>query len=131
MNEPIWLLPEIVISVHQMLLAEHGGASGIRDETLLDSALNRPRQRFAYSDTLSIYELASSYCYTLAKNPPFVDGNKRVALTVAAIFLEINGYSLAAPEANTVVIIEQLAAGNITEDELANWFREWSHSITF
>jgi death-on-curing protein len=131
MNEPIWLLPEIVISVHQMLLAEHGGASGIRDETLLDSALNRPRQRFAYSDTLSIYELASSYCYALAKNPPFVDGNKRVALTVAAIFLEINGYSLAAPEANTVVIIEQLAAGNITEDELANWFREWSHSITF
>jgi death-on-curing protein len=131
MNEPIWLLPEIVISVHQMLLAEHGGASGIRDETLLDSELNRPRQRFAYSDTLSIYELASSYCYGLAKNPPFVDGNKRVALTVAAIFLEINGYSLAAPEANTVVIIEQLAAGNITEDELANWFREWSHSITF
>ena len=131
MNEPIWLLLEVVISVHQMLLAEHGGASGIRDETLLDSALNRPRQRFAYSDTLSIYELASSYCYTLAKNPPFVDGNKRVALTVAAIFLEINGYSLAAPEANTVVIIEQLAAGNITEDELANWFREWSHSITF
>jgi death-on-curing protein len=83
MNEPIWLLPEIVISVHQMLLAEHGGASGIRDETLLDSALNRPRQRFAYSDTLSIYELASSYCYGLAKNHPFVDGNKRVALTVA------------------------------------------------
>jgi len=131
MNEPIWLLPEIVISVHQMLLAEHGGASGIRDEILLDSALNRPRQRFAYSDTLSIYELASSYCYRLAKNHPFIDGNKRVALTVAAIFLEINGYSLVAPEANTVVIIEQLAAGNITEDELANWFKEWSHSIAF
>ena len=131
MNEPIWLLPEIVISVHQMLLAEHGGASGIRDETLLDSELNRPRQRFAYSDTLPIYELASSYCYGLAKNHPFVDGNKRVALTTAAIFLEINGYSLTAPEANTVVIIEQLAAGNITEDELSNWFKEWSHSITF
>ena len=114
-----------------MLLAEHGGASGIRDETLFDSALNRPRQRFAYSDTLSIYELASSYCYGLAKNHPFVDGNKRVALTVAAIFLDINGYSLVAPEANTVVIIEQLAAGDVTEDELANWFKEWSHSITY
>jgi len=126
MNEPIWLLPEVVSSVHQMLLAEHGGASGIRDGTLFDSVLNRPRQRFVYSDTLSIYELASSYCYGLAKNHPFIDGNKRVALTVAAIYLEINGYSLAAPEANTVVIIEQLAAGNITEDELANWFKEWS-----
>jgi len=126
MNEPIWLLPGVVISVHQMLLAEHGGASGIRDEILFDSALNRPRQRFAYSDRLSIYELASSYCYGLAKNRPFVDGNKRVALTVAAIFLEINGYSLAAPEANTVVIIEQLAAGNLTEDELTNWLKEYS-----
>ena len=125
-DEYIWLLPEAVISVHQILLAEHGGASGIRDETLLDSVLSRPRQRFAYSDTLSIYELAASYCYGLAKNHPFVDGNKPVALTIAAIFLEINGYSLAAPEANTVVIIEQLAAGNLMEDELANWLKEFS-----
>ena len=128
MNEPIGLLPESVISVHQLLLAEHGGASGIRDKALLDSALNRPRQRFAYSDTLSIYELASSYCYGLAKNHPFVDGNKRIALTVAAIFLEINGYSLNAPEPDTVVIIEQLAASDITENELTNWFKEWSIS---
>jgi death-on-curing protein len=126
MKEPVWLLPEVVISVHQMLLAEHGGASGIRDEALLDSALNRPQQHFAYGDYLSICELASSYCFGLTKNHPFVDGNKRVALTIAAIFLEINGYSLNAPEPDAAVTIEQLAAGNLTEADLANWFIEWS-----
>lgn len=128
MKEPVWLLPETVISVHQMLLAEHGGASGIRDEALLDSTLNRPRQRFAYGDDLSICELASSYCFGLAKNHPFIDGNKRIALTVAAIFLEINGYSLNAPEPDAAVTIEQLAAGDLSEDDLADWFIEWSIS---
>ncbi len=128
MKEPVWLLPEIVISVHQMLLAEHGGVSGIRDETLLDSALNRPRQLFAYGDGLSICEIASSYCFGLTKNHPFIDGNKRVALTIAAIFLEINGCSLNAPEPDAAVTIEQLASGNLTEADLANWFIEWSVS---
>ncbi|HHA18763.1 MAG TPA: type II toxin-antitoxin system death-on-curing family toxin [Methylophaga sp.] len=128
MKEPAWLLPEVVISVHQMLLAEHGGTSGIRDEAILDSALNRPQQLFTYGTKVSIFDLASSYCYGLAKNHPFVDGNKRVALTIAAIFLEMNGYSLNAPEADAAVTIEQLAAGNLTETELANWFTEWSIS---
>lgn len=124
MKEPVWLLPEVVVSVHKMLLAEHGGTSGIRDEALLDSALNRPRQLFAYSNKISIYNLASSYCFGLAKNHPFVDGNKRVALTIAAIFLDINGFSLNVTEADAAVTIEQLAAGNLTEPELVNWFIE-------
>lgn len=111
-----------------MLLAEHGGALGIRDEALLESALKRPRQHFEYANNPSIFDLAASYCYGLAKNHPFVDGNKRIALTISAIFLEINGYSLDAPEPDAVIIIEELAAGNLTEDDLSNWFKEWSIS---
>lgn len=128
MKEPAWLLPEVVTAVHQMLLAEHGGAPGIRDEALLESALNRPRQRFEYADGPSIFDLAAAYCYGLAKNHPYVDGNKRLALTIAAVFLEINGYFFDAPEPDAVVIIEELAAGKLTEADLSNWFREWSSS---
>ncbi|MEW8537184.1 MAG: type II toxin-antitoxin system death-on-curing family toxin [Candidatus Thiodiazotropha endolucinida] len=128
MKEPVWVLHEVVIAVHQSLLAEHGGAPGIRDESLLESALSRPRQRFEYSDEPSIFDLAASYCYGLANNHPFVDGNKRIALTITALFLELNGYSLTAPEPNAVVIIEELAAGNLTEDDLSSWFGECSIS---
>jgi len=128
MREPSWVLPEVVLAVHQMLLAEHGGALGIRDETLLESALNWPRQRFEYADDPSIFDLAASYCYGLANNHPFVDGNKRIALTIASIFLEINGYSLDAPEPDAVVTIEDLAAGNLNEEDLSNWFRQCSIS---
>ncbi|MCG8048573.1 MAG: type II toxin-antitoxin system death-on-curing family toxin [Candidatus Thiodiazotropha endolucinida] len=128
MKEPVWVLHEVVIAVHQSLLAEHGGAPGIRDESLLESALSRPRQRFEYSDEPSIFDLAASYCYGLANNHPFVDGNKRIALTIAALFLDLNGYSLTAPEPNAVVIIEELAAGNLSEDDLSSWFGECSIS---
>ncbi|MEW8025819.1 MAG: type II toxin-antitoxin system death-on-curing family toxin [Candidatus Thiodiazotropha sp.] len=128
MKEPVWVLHEIVIAVHQSVLAEHGGAPGTRDEGRQESALNRPRQRFGYSDEPSIFDLAASYCYGLANNHPFVDGNKRIALTIAALFLELNGYSLTAPEPNAVVIIEELAAGNLSEDDLSTWFGECSIS---
>jgi len=127
-NEPTWVLREVVTAVHQMLLAEHGGLPGVRDEALLDSALNRLLQIFAYSNELSIFDLAASYSYGLAKNHPFVDGNKRVAFTVAAFFLEINGYTLDATEAETVVVFEQLAAGNFSEKNLSIWFRDSSIS---
>lgn len=128
MKEPVWVLQEVVIAVHQSLLAEHGGAPGIRDEALLEPALNRPRQRFEYTDEPSIFDLAASYCYGLANNHPFVDGNKHIAFTIAAMFLELNGCSLDAPEPNTVVIIEKLAAGNLSEDDLSTWFGECSFS---
>ena len=124
MKEPVWILRDVVIAIHQMLLAEHGGLSGIRDETLLDSALTRPQQRFAYDDNFSLFKLAASYSHGLSKNHPFVDGNKRIALTVAAIFLELNGYNLDAPEAEAVVIFEKLAAGNLSEGDLATWFED-------
>lgn len=123
MNEPNWILDEVVVTIHQMLIAEHGGMLGIYDMKLLKSALARPKQRLAYEPESTVFELAASYAFGLAKNHPFVDGNKRVALTISATFLEINGFSLEAPEPEAVIIFEQLAAGQLTEDELAKWFK--------
>jgi len=126
MKEPIWVLPELVLAIHQTLLAEHGGLPGVRDQALLGSALARPQQRAAYDDETSIFDLAASYSFGLAQNHPFADGNKRIALTVAAVFLELNGFSLDATEPETVLMYQQLAAGRITELELANWMRDSS-----
>ncbi len=126
MKEPTWVLQDTVTAVHQMLLAEHGGLSEIRDEALLKPALARPHQLFANTEDLSMPRLAAAYSFGLAKNHPFVDGNKRVALTVAAVFLELNGYTLVAPESETVVIFEGLAAGNLEEASVANWFKDSS-----
>ena len=126
MKEPVWVLPELVLAVHQMLVAEHGGLPGIRDQALLDSALARPQQKAAYESEASIFELAAAYSYGLARNHPFVDGNKRIALTVAAVFLELNGFTLNAPEAEAVIMYQQLAAGELEEDALAKWLRDSS-----
>lgn len=126
MKEPKWILRDVVIAIHQMLLAEHGGLPGIRDNALLDSALSRPQNLFAYNDSVTIFELAASYSYGLALNHPFIDGNKRVALTAAAIFLEINGFSPDATEPETVIVFEDLAAGLIAEKQLASWFEDFS-----
>lgn len=130
MKEPVWILPEAVLAIQQMLLAEHGGLPGIRDQALLDSALARPRQRISYDKDVSIFDLAASYSFGLSKNHPFVDGNKRIALTIAAVFLELNGFSLDASEAEAIVIYEQLASGTFSEDSLATWFRDTSIAIT-
>ncbi len=126
MTEPEWVLDEIVIAVHQMLITEHGGSPGIRDEGLLESALVRPRQVFSYEAEATIFDLAVGYGFGLAKNHPFIDGNKRVALSIAAIFLEINGYTLDAPESGTVLVLEKLAAGDLSETELARWLSDSS-----
>ncbi len=126
MTEPRWVLEGVVISVHQLLIAEHGGSPGIRDKGLLDSALARPRQRFCYDPQATVFDLAAAYGFGLAKNHPFVDGNKRAALAVSAIFLEMNGFSLDAPEPETVVVIERLAAGDLSELALAKWLSDSS-----
>ncbi|KAF3982619.1 MAG: type II toxin-antitoxin system death-on-curing family toxin [Methylococcales symbiont of Hymedesmia sp. n. MRB-2018] len=126
MKEPTWVLRDVVAAVQQMLLSEHGGLLGIRDEALLDSALSRPQNLFAYRESVSIFDLAASYSYGLALNHPFIDGNKRVALTVSAIFLEINGYSLNATEAETVITFEHLASGKLTEKQLSTWFHDFT-----
>lgn len=128
MTAPVWVLPELVQAIHQTLLAEHGGLPGVRDKDLLESALARPLQKATNETAASIFDLAASYSYGLARNHPFVDGNKRIALTVAAVFLELNGYSLDATEAEAVLMYQQLAAGSLTEEELAAWIRDSSIS---
>lgn len=122
MKEPKWLLPEIVIAVQKALLAEHGGGTGLRDETLFDSAMARPKQKYHYEHKSTIYELAGAYSYDLANNHPFVDGNKRIALTAGLVFLDLNGVECNAPEAEAAAIFERLAAGKVSEEELGNWF---------
>ena len=121
MKEPIWVTEKLVMMVHDMLLAEHGGLSGVRDIGLLQSALAKPQQLYKYQDDASLFELATAYSFGLAKNHPFVDGNKRIAFTVSAVFLELNGKVLNAPEAEVVVFYEGLAGGKVSEEALAQW----------
>lgn len=122
MTQPKWLLREFVLVVHEMVLAKHGGMVGVRDEGLLESALSRPVNKFAYESGVTLHELAASYSYGLAMNHPFVDGNKRTALMCGFVFLEINDRVVSAPEAETVVAFESLAAGELSEAELALWY---------
>lgn len=122
MKGPTWILDDVVQAVHSMLLAEHGGGIGIRDKALLDSALARAEQKYAYEPEASIFELAAAYSFGIAKNHPFVDGNKRTAFTIGILFLEINGNILVAPEAEAAITFENLAAGQLDEIQLAKWF---------
>jgi death-on-curing protein len=129
MNDPAWVLEEVAQAIHSMLLAEHGGASGIRDKGLLDSALSIPKHKLSYEPESSIFDIAVAYSFAIAKNHPFVDGNKRTAFTIGTLFLEINGYQLNAPEPNAAIIFEKLAAGTINELGLAQWFEEHSSKV--
>ncbi|MDQ8181456.1 type II toxin-antitoxin system death-on-curing family toxin [Pelagicoccus sp. SDUM812005] len=123
MKEPVWLLQRTVLSFHDRLLAEFGGASGIRDTGMLESALNRPKDRFAY-ETATLEQLAASYAYGLVKNHPFVDGNKRIGFGCAALFLQVNGRPFAATEAEAVIRTLALAAGELDEAGYAAWLKE-------
>ncbi|WCT72519.1 type II toxin-antitoxin system death-on-curing family toxin [Sphingomonas naphthae] len=121
--EPIWLdLREIVV-IHDRQLAEHGGGSGIRDRNLLESALARPRNSWAYGES-DWAALAADYAYGFARNHGFVDGNKRIAWIAARLFLALNGQKLAFDKADAIRLMLSLAAGEIGEDALAAWFRE-------
>ena len=116
-----------VLSFHDALLAVHGGSPGLRDDGLLDSAMARPKQLHHYERSSTIFQLAAAYGFGLSKNHPFVDGNKRVALTATAVFLEINGWRLQAAEAEAVVAFTGLAAGELDEGRLASWLEQ--HSV--
>ncbi|PCK07939.1 MAG: type II toxin-antitoxin system death-on-curing family toxin [Alteromonadaceae bacterium] len=124
MNEPKWVLEDVVKALHGMLLSEHGGGEGVRDITLLESALNRAPQKFTYDNNATIFDLAAAYSFGIAKNHPFVDGNKRTAFTVGVIFLEINDYKFIASETESTVIFEGLAGSQISEPELSTWFEQ-------
>lgn len=121
MTPPVWVLRETVLILHEQLLAAFGGASGLRDEGLLASALARPENLFAYG-TPTVVDLAASYAFGIARNHPFVDGNKRTSFAVAALFLELNGYRFDAAEVDVVVQTLGLAAGEVKESEYAAWF---------
>ncbi len=108
MTEPNWIRRDIVLALHARQLAEHGGASGLRDEGLLDSALNAPRQLYHYEEA-DLVRLAAAYGFSLANNHPFVDGNKRIALAVVDVFLQLNGQScLQVVQKNTEYFLELL-----------------------
>ena len=122
MTEIVWIdLPE-VLAIHARQLSEHGGASGLRDPDLLESALARPRQSHAYGDP-DVFSLAASYTAAIIGNPPFVDGNKRRAFVSGVLFLELNGPTLTASEADATQGVLDLAAGEINEDQFAIWLR--------
>jgi death-on-curing protein len=124
MNEPVWLDVEIIVDLHAEQLALFGGPEGIRDQGMLESALGRPINKFSYGET-DLAALAAAYAFGIARNHPFVDGNKRTALVVCETFIIDNGHFLAAPDAELVVVFENLASGNVSEDELAEWLREY------
>ena len=129
-QEPEWLVEAVVVAVQRALIAEHGGADGIRDQGLLDSALARPRNLLAYGGTPpDPFDLAASYAYGLAKNHCFVDGNKRIALTAALLFLELNGWRLDAPSEQRYLMTLGLASGEVSEANFSAWLR--TNSVEF
>ncbi|MCP5357612.1 MAG: type II toxin-antitoxin system death-on-curing family toxin [Pseudomonadales bacterium] len=123
MKEPKWLKHNVVSHVHNLLLAEHGGSGGTRDDSLLKSALDRPKNKFGYEAECTLHDLAAAYTFGIARNHPFVDGNKRTAFVCGALFLELNGFTVTATEPDTVVTMEAVAAGTIDELQLAEWYR--------
>lgn len=121
--EPRWVDRLVVDAVHFDLLRAHGGMAGLRDEAALESALARPRQRFAYESPCDEATLAAAYGFGLARSHPFNDGNKRVAFVVMGVFLGLNGLEIQSPEAEVVTVMLDLAAGSLTEEQLADWLR--------
>jgi death-on-curing protein len=123
-REPRWLTRRLLDAIHDAQIREHGGATGVRDDGLLESALARPQQRWAYAEKSDLATLAAAYVFGLVKNHGYVDGNKRGSFMAAYVFLSMNGYDVDLDEADMAVTIERAAAGRITEVALAEWFRE-------
>ena len=128
MREPTWIELVVVLAIHDEQLAEHGGQAGVRDHALLESALARPRTELAYGET-SLARLAASYAFGLSRNHPFLVGNKRTSLVVAELFLLLNGLELTASDGECVTTFLNLAAGDLTEDELTTWIAAHSTPI--
>jgi death-on-curing protein len=120
-----WLQREVILAVHEEQLAEHGGATGVRDEGLMDSALARPRHLAAHGEQ-DHADLAAAYGYGLARNHPFIDGNKRTAFVAVELFLALNGWALTAGDADCVLTMLCVAAGELDEPGFADWIRRHS-----
>ncbi len=122
-REPVWLGIDVALAVHDRQLAEHGGLSGIRDRSILESALARPVNQWHYGES-DPAQLAAAYAYGIARNHPFGDGNKRTAWVLARLFLKLNGLHLHYSAEEAIRTTFSLAAGELTEEELAAWFRD-------
>ena len=125
MTKIVWLLEETLTAIHHRQIAEHGGSEGLRDEGLLSSALARPQNLLAYGEPPpDLAALAAAYAHGIARNHPFVDGNKRTALVAARTFLLLNAVDLDATQDDKVLTFLALAEGAISEEELADWIRK-------
>ncbi len=122
-TEPEWLSLDIALAVHDRQLAEHGGPTGVRDQGMLESALARPLNQWTYGED-DRCALAAAYAYGIARNHPFTDGNKRTAWVFARLFLMLNGQTLSFTPRMAIDVVLALAAGELGEDELADWFRQ-------
>ena len=123
MKEPVWIRQDVVLRMHEEVLMLHGGPEGVRDLGLLESALARPKNLFAYSEQdVSIARFAAAYAKGIVSNHPFVDGNRRIAFTVSLTFLKLNGLELTATKEERVLTFWSLAAGEISEEQLVLWF---------
>ena len=117
-----------MLAIHEAQLAEHGGMAGVRDENLLASALARPHNVEAYGDKPDVAALAAAYAFGIARNHPFFDGNKRTAFVLMELFLNLNGWRLEGSDADCITTMLALAAGDLSEENLASWLREHSKS---
>ena len=125
MSEPVWIRQDVVLAMHEEALLQHGGPEGVRDLGLLESALARPKNLLAYSESApSLSRLAAACAKGIAANHPFVDGNKRTAFTVSVTFLRLNGFKLTASKEDRVLTFWRLAEGTLSEDQLAQWFEQ-------
>lgn len=123
----VWVADAVALAAHAEQLAEHGGSDGVRDFGALESAMARARNLAHYGEP-DAASLAAAYAFGIARNHPFVDGNKRTAAVVSETFLALNGFQLEATDAELVVAFLALAAGDLSEEELADWFRTHSRS---
>lgn len=121
--EPLWLSRVVVDAVHNDQLREHGGLPGVRDETVLEAALARPKQKWHYGEHADISVLAAAYAFRLVKDHPYRDGNKRIGFLAMVTFLELNGHKMDASDAEVVAMILSLAEGQLSEQALAGWIR--------
>lgn len=124
MTAPEWLHFDVILAIHEAQLAEHGGAAGVRDWGALESALARPKNLFAYApEDATLHRLAAAYAFGIARNHAFLDGNKRTAWVICALFLELNGIQVIAEQEDVRVMMLALADGSIDEQQLAEWLR--------
>ncbi|MBT8096874.1 MAG: type II toxin-antitoxin system death-on-curing family toxin [Woeseia sp.] len=128
MKEPVWLLQSAVLAAHNMMIARFGGADGIRDSGLFDSALDRPANLYHYDNCADLTILAATYASSIIQNHPFVDGNKRTGFIAAYMFLDLNGLTLEADEISATTMTLALAASEIDETEYAEWIDKHTRS---